>query len=112
MKKNKENKTIINNWNFGDLFGSLSIKTMFKWLIILIVVTNILSFIHPLSQKPVENKDVYVTCVDSCKFPNVGKTTLKAFDKEFTSIDKDEIVAIPSCIESCNNMYLTLRGKK
>ena len=111
-KRKKENKTVINNWNFGDIFRYVDLRWLLKWFLLLIVITSVLGLLSPFSSKISENKDVYISCIDTCKIPNIGTGhTLKVMDKEYTSVDSDEIAGMPSCIDSCNKMYLKLRNK-
>lgn len=108
-KTNKENKTVVNNWNFRDTFGAFpSIRWLCKFFLALIVINTLLGMANV---QLTENKDVYTTCVSSCKIPTTTGVTLKAFDKEFMSVNPKHITGIPSCIESCNEMYLILRYK-
>ena len=110
MDKKAKNKIVTNIWNFGGLLGlqpTRVIITLIKWIIILTVISSLLNM---ASNQLTENKDVYTTCVESCKVPGMTGHTLKAFDKEFTSIDPTQILGVPSCIESCNDMYMVLRG--
>ncbi len=108
MVKEKENKTVINNWNFGEIFGRISIVWLMKFLIALIIVSNVLAM---LSSMTTENKEVYNNCADACQVPDLTDGTLKMAGKEFIGIKPDKLLVIPSCIESCNDMYLRLRSK-
>ena len=108
MKEEKISKTTINNWNFGEMLGSINIGWLVKLMILLIVVSSLTNTTHV---KTMENRDVYNSCTESCKMPSLGKHTMKFADKEFLSVDLDELASMPSCVESCNNMYLRLRGK-
>lgn len=108
MRKEKENKTVINNWNFGEIFGRISIGWLMKFLIVLIIVTNTLAM---LSSMITENKEVYNSCTDACQVPDLSDGTLKIAGKEYVGIKPDKLLVIPSCVESCNDMYLKLRNK-
>ncbi len=58
-----------------------------------------------------ENKEVYNSCADACQVPDLSDGTLKMAGKEYVGIKPDKLLVIPSCIESCNDMYLKLRNK-
>lgn len=108
MKKEKKynNKIANNYWGFGEAYFNINI--VFKWLMSIILIVG---FVNLSTAIVVENQTVYESCTKAGEVPNLGKHTLKAFDKEFTSIEPSEIMALPSCVSSCNNMYLKLRGK-
>ena len=111
MSKKKENKNVINNWNFAGMFGENPARFMIqllKWVIIWSVVSSIVGM---SSSKLSENKDVYSICMDGCqsdlKISKLSYDFVNPPNEHMTNIAINRV----GCLEECNGMYLKLRGK-
>ena len=108
VEKKKENKTVINNWNFGEILAGIDIKWLMRWFLALIIVSNLLAI---SSSKVTENKGVYDICMDGCqsdlKIAKLSYDFINPPDEHKTNIAINRV----GCIEECNSMYLKLRNK-
>ncbi len=108
MEKKKESKTIINNWGLGDMFRYMNINKLFKWAIVLILVSSLVGLSTSLVT---ENKEVYNICMGGCQSDlKIAKLSYD-FENPPNKHKTNIVINRVGCIKECNGLYLTLRGR-